>query len=165
MTSFSPAPCGPGWNTSPPPGIDVVYGEAWWIGRAGGAVIRRYPTLPFDPKTLERDCFICQPAAFIRPLPTNVADWTRTSPGRSITISGSAWPSRTSALLRSRNTWPGSRMHSGSKTLYERDDVFHASMRLLKRHYGYVPFSWYSGTPRTAWTGATSSFSRCAPPC
>jgi hypothetical protein len=29
-------------------------------------VIRRYPTLPFNPRVLERDCFICQPAAFVR---------------------------------------------------------------------------------------------------
>jgi len=45
--------------------IDVVYGEDWWIDDQG-AVIRRYPTLPFDPKVLERDCFICQPASFLR---------------------------------------------------------------------------------------------------
>ena len=39
--------------------------------KAGGSmkaarIIGRYPTLPFDPKILERECFICQPAAFIR---------------------------------------------------------------------------------------------------
>jgi hypothetical protein len=39
----------------------------------------------------------------------------------------------------------GSRMHSEATTLGRRDDVFHASMRLLKRHYGYVPFSWVFG--------------------
>ena len=44
---------------------DVVYGEGWWIDESG-AMLGRYPTLPFDPKVLERDCFICQPAAFVR---------------------------------------------------------------------------------------------------
>ena len=44
------------------PEVDVVYGEGYWIDE-DGAVIERYPTLPFDAKELERDCFICQPAA------------------------------------------------------------------------------------------------------
>ena len=65
-TSISRARCGPGWSTWPPtPEIDVVYGEGYWIDDKGD-IIRRYPTLPFDSKVLERDCFICQPAAFIR---------------------------------------------------------------------------------------------------
>ena len=47
------------------PDIDVIYGEGHWIDAHGG-LISRYPTLPFDPKILERDCFICQPASFFR---------------------------------------------------------------------------------------------------
>ena len=39
----------------------------------------------------------------------------------------------------------GSRMHTGSKTIDDRDSIFRASMSLLKRHYGYVPFSWVFG--------------------
>ncbi|MDE3167628.1 MAG: glycosyltransferase, partial [Acidobacteriota bacterium] len=47
------------------PEIDVVYGEGYWIAE-DGARISRYPTLQWDPRVLERDCFICQPAAFFR---------------------------------------------------------------------------------------------------
>src|SRR5689334_8134393 len=47
------------------PEIDVIYGEGNWID-GHGAVIARYPTLPFDAKVLEWDCFICQPASFFR---------------------------------------------------------------------------------------------------
>jgi hypothetical protein len=36
------------------------------------------------------------------------------------------------------------RMHR-SLTLGRRRDVFHASLGLLRRHYGYVPFSWVFG--------------------
>ena len=36
-------------------------------------------------------------------------------------------------------------MHRGAKTIYEREEVFQASMSLLKRHYGYVPLSWIVG--------------------
>ena len=86
------------------PDIDVVYGEAYWIDDQG-AVIRRYPTLPFDPKVLERDCFICQPASFIRAssykgcgLDPDVA--------RSFDYDlWIAWPSKTTAFARFRNTW------------------------------------------------------------
>jgi hypothetical protein len=36
-------------------------------------------------------------------------------------------------------------MHRAAKTMLDRGDVFHASMSLLKRHYGYVPFPWVFG--------------------
>jgi hypothetical protein len=36
-------------------------------------------------------------------------------------------------------------MHAGAKTIHERETVFQASMGLLQRHYGYVPFSWAFG--------------------
>ena len=38
-----------------------------------------------------------------------------------------------------------SRMHTGAKTIYEREAVFQASMDLLQRHYGYVPLPWIFG--------------------
>src|SRR6266536_1988125 len=37
------------------PDVDIVYGEGYWIDE-NGAVIRRYPTLCFDSKTLAKDC-------------------------------------------------------------------------------------------------------------
>src|SRR5262249_55088819 len=47
------------------PEIDVVYGNARWIDE-NGTVLGAYPTLPFASRVLARDCFICQPAAFLR---------------------------------------------------------------------------------------------------
>jgi glycosyltransferase involved in cell wall biosynthesis len=47
------------------PEADVVYGEGYWVDEHG-TVMDRYPTRSFDPKLLERDCFICQPTTFIR---------------------------------------------------------------------------------------------------
>ena len=46
------------------PEIDVVYGDGNWIDD-DGAVISAYPTLDFDARILQRDCFICQPSAFM----------------------------------------------------------------------------------------------------
>jgi glycosyltransferase involved in cell wall biosynthesis len=126
------------------PETDVVYGEGWWIDE-NGAVISRYPTLPFDEKTLERDCFICQPAAFLRassyrrcPLDPNVARsfdydlWIR------MAKAGFRFASIPEYLAKSR-------MHQGAKTIYERESVLEASMDLLKRHYGYIPLPWIFG--------------------
>ncbi|MGA2772465.1 MAG: glycosyltransferase family 2 protein [Bryobacteraceae bacterium] len=126
------------------PDIDVVYGEAYWIDDQG-AVIRRYPTLPFDPKVLERDCFICQPASFIR---ASSYKGCGLDPDVARSFDYDLWIRMAKQNYRFRSIpeyLAGSRMHSGAKTLYERDDVFHASMRLLKRHYGYIPFPWVFG--------------------
>jgi glycosyltransferase involved in cell wall biosynthesis len=47
------------------PQAGAVYGEAWWVD-ASGKTIARYPTRPFDRELLGEECFICQPATFIR---------------------------------------------------------------------------------------------------
>jgi len=126
------------------PDIDVVYGEACWIDDKG-AVIRRYPTLPFDPKVLERDCFICQPAAFIR-----ASSYKRCGldPDINASFDYDLWIRMAKQNFRFASIpeyLAGSRMHGGAKTFYQRADVFHASMGLLKRHYGYIPFPWIFG--------------------
>jgi glycosyltransferase involved in cell wall biosynthesis len=126
------------------PDADVVYGEGWWIDEKG-ARIGRYPTLQFDPKTLERECFICQPSSFIR------ADAYRRCPlDPAITqaFDYDLWIRMAKAGIRFQ-TMPdylaNSRMHAGAKTLRERENVFDASMGLLKRHYGYIPLPWIFG--------------------
>jgi len=126
------------------PGTDVVYGEGWWIDESG-AVISRYPTLPFDPKVLERDCFICQPAAFVR-----ASSYRRCELDRNVNWSFDydLWIRMAKAGFRFASIpdyLANSRMHRGSKTIYERHVVFEASMGLLKRHYGYIPLPWIFG--------------------
>lgn len=126
------------------PQTDVVYGDGWWITEDGQA-IRRYPTLPFDARVLEQDCFICQPAAFLR------AGAYQSYPiDRELKLSFDydLWI-RMSQQGRRFDYVPrhlaNSRMHRDSLTLGKRRDVFHESMGVLRRHYGYVPFSWVFG--------------------
>ena len=126
------------------PDIDVVYGEGYWIDE-NGALIRRYPTLPFDSNTLAKDCFICQPASFIR-----ASSYRRCGldPDVNQSFDYDLWIRMAKQGFRFASMPPylaASRMHKGAKTIRERDDVFQASMRLLKRHYDYVPFSWVFG--------------------
>lgn len=126
------------------PDVDVVYGEGWWIDE-NGRTITRYPTLPFDPKVLERDCFICQPAAFMR-----ASSYRRCplDPDINRSFDYDLWIRMAKQGFRFDaipDYLANSRMHSGAKTIYEREAVFDASIDLLKRHYGYVPLSWVFG--------------------
>ena len=126
------------------PEVDVVYGEGWWIDEEG-AVISRYPTLPFDKKVLERDCFICQPAAFMR-----ASSYRRCEldPDVNVSFDYDLWIRMAKAGLRFAmipEYLANSRMHYSAKTIYARHAVFRASMALLKRHYGYIPVPWIFG--------------------
>ena len=126
------------------PETDVVYGEGWWIDD-NGAIISRYPTLPWDPKVLERDCFICQPAAFLR-----ASSYRRCplDPDINRSFDYDLWI-RMAKLGFRFDAIPdylaNSRMHRGAKTIYEKEAVLNASMDLLRRHYGYVPLPWVFG--------------------
>jgi glycosyltransferase involved in cell wall biosynthesis len=126
------------------PDIDVVYGEGWWIDE-GGATISRYPTLPFDAEVLKRDCFICQPAAFMR-----AASYKRCGldPDVNMSFDYDLWIRMAKAGFRFASIpqyLANSRIHQGSLTLNQRSRVFEASMSHLQRHYGYVPFPWVFG--------------------
>jgi glycosyltransferase involved in cell wall biosynthesis len=126
------------------PEVDVVYGQGWWIDE-NTRPIGRYPTLPWDPKVLERDCFICQPAAFMR-----ASSYRRCplNPNLDASFDYDLWIRMAKQGFRFDaipDFLANSRMHSGAKTIAEREAVFDASIDLLKRHYGYVPLSWVFG--------------------
>jgi glycosyltransferase involved in cell wall biosynthesis len=126
------------------PEVDVVYGEGNWIDE-NGAIIRRYPTLPFDAKILARDCFICQPSAFIR---ASAYRRCGLDPEVNWSFDYDLWIRMAKQGFRFANIpnyLAGSRMHSGAKTISERNHVFQHSISLLSRHYGYVPLSWVFG--------------------
>jgi glycosyltransferase involved in cell wall biosynthesis len=126
------------------PEVDVVYGEGWWIDKDGQR-IRRYPSLDFDPRTLERDCFLCQPAVFLR-----ASSYRRCEidPGMRWSFDYDLWIRMAKANFRFAfipQYLANSRMHGGGMTIREREKVFYFSMNLLLRHYGYVPLPWITG--------------------
>jgi len=127
------------------PEIDVVYGEGYWIDEHG-ARPPRYPTLPFDPKVLERDCFICQPASFFR---ASAYRRCGLDPDVDPSFDYDLWIRMTQRELRFafyfRITWPTPGSMPERSAIRRREKVFHSSMGLLKRHYGYVPFPWVFG--------------------
>ena len=126
------------------PKTDVVYGDGSWITDDGRA-IRQYPTLAFDARVLERDCFICQPAAFLR---TRAYRGCPIDQELKLSFDYDLWirmSKRGSRFDYMPRHLANTRMHRESLTLGKRREVFQESMGLLRRHYGYVPFSWVFG--------------------
>ena len=126
------------------PEADVVYGEARWIDERG-APLQRYPTIAFRPAALARDCFICQPASFFR-----APAYAACALDASLTVSFDYDLWIRMALRGCRFEYvsrrlANSRMHRENLTLSRRGEVFDVSMALLRKYYGYVPFSWVFG--------------------
>lgn len=123
------------------PAAGGVYGEADWI-TTDGRVIGRYPTRPFDPALLAQECYICQPACFLRRevfLKAGLLD-----PDLEYAFDYDLWirVSRLARLEKIDVVLANSRMRPTGKTLGQRRRVFREAARVLMRHYGYVPFQW-----------------------
>jgi glycosyltransferase involved in cell wall biosynthesis len=120
---------------------DAVYGGAWWINEAGER-LAAYPVRDFDLELLARECFICQPASFVRREAfENVGGM---DPELSLTFDYEFWMrlAKTYEIRRIDGILASSRMHRTNKSLGQRAGVFRETFRILRRHYGYVPFQW-----------------------
>jgi glycosyltransferase involved in cell wall biosynthesis len=121
------------------PEIAAVYGEAYWVDDRG-EILRRYPTLPFDPKRLGRECFICQPACFVRRSAFERAGMLDSTLQSAFDYDLWIRMAANCRFLHLNRYLATSRMHRANKTLGSRSQVFAESFRILKRHYGYLPF-------------------------
>jgi glycosyltransferase involved in cell wall biosynthesis len=125
------------------PGADVVYGGGNWIDEEGRTV-GPYPVRDFDRALLARECFICQPASFIRrPAFENAGGL---DPDLHLTFDYELWMRLARIHPMHRIAQPEvlalSRMHTSNKSLGQRREVFQETFRILLKHYGYVPFQW-----------------------
>ena len=123
------------------PDAAAVYGQGYWVDR-DGKMLKPYPTQPYDPDALGNHCYICQPACFMRAAAVDAAGGLDRK--LQIVFDYDLWirlgkRHRMSFLPEYLAT---SRMHSGNKTLSDRTRGFAENRRLLKRHFGYVPFHW-----------------------
>jgi glycosyltransferase involved in cell wall biosynthesis len=123
------------------PNAGVVYGEGVWVD-AAGRPLGDYPTRDFSPELLAEECFICQPAAFLRREAFESAGGL--DPRRPHTYDYDLW-------IRLARQWPferiparlaASRMHPATITLGARRQVLEENIRLLVHHYGYAPLRW-----------------------
>ncbi|MCL6508239.1 MAG: glycosyltransferase [Bryobacteraceae bacterium] len=116
-----------------------VYGEGWLVD-GSGRILRAYPTQPFDPALLQKQCFICQPAAFLwREV---FADVGMLDPDLHYGLDYDLWirVARKYRLLKLNEFLAVSRMHVGAKTLRDRAAVYRANIRVVRKHFSYVPF-------------------------
>jgi glycosyltransferase involved in cell wall biosynthesis len=123
------------------PAADVVYGGGNWIDEEGRPV-GSYPVRDFDRALLARECFICQPASFIRRAAFENAGGM--DPDLHLTFDYELWMrlARIHPMHRVDQLLAVSRMHASNKSLGQRREVFRETFRILKKHYGYVPFQW-----------------------
>lgn len=123
------------------PEVAAVYGQAYWVD-AGGVILKPYPTRSYVPGVLSDDCYICQPACFMRRSAFDQAGGLDISLECSfdydlwMRIAGHGGFASIPDYLAT------SRMHSGNKTLGRRRQVFREGFLVLKRHCGYIPFHW-----------------------
>lgn len=126
------------------PEAGVVYGDAWLIGE-NGERLAPYPVEPYHPENLARRCFICQPAAFMRRevyVSSGMLD-----PERHCALDYDLWirVAQRYSMKKFDQCVANSRIHPGSKTVYQMGPAMLATIQLLQRHYGYVPFNWLYG--------------------
>jgi glycosyltransferase involved in cell wall biosynthesis len=128
-----------GFNAHPE--AAVVYGDADWVDE-DGQTIGPYPTKDFDRVEFANQCFICQPASFIRRDAFQNAGGL--DPELQIPFDYELWMrlARIHTMHRVPEKLAASRMHRANKTLGNRQKMFHETFQILKRHFGYIPFAW-----------------------
>ena len=123
------------------PSAPAVYGNAYWVD-VKGRIIRPYPTAPFDRDRFGVECYICQPAAFMRKSAFEEVEMLDASLQSAFDYDLWIRLSRLGRFVHSEQHWAASRMHGTSKTLGNRSEMYTECFGVLRRHYGYVPFVW-----------------------
>lgn len=121
------------------PDAYVVYGDARWIDEQG-APLGRYPTCDFDVEDLASECFICQPAAFVRR--TAFESVGGMDPARQYTFDYDLWLrlARRHRFYHLPRELAQSRMHRDNKTLGARRRVLRETIDTVRANTGYAPF-------------------------
>jgi glycosyltransferase involved in cell wall biosynthesis len=127
------------------PEQSMVYGKAWYID-VDGHRTDPYPTRqPFDRQALAGDCFICQPATFLRREVFQAVDLP--DPALQYCMDYDLWI-RLSAHFEIGaldRFLAASRMYPENKTLGQRDAVYREIIAVAGRHFGTVHDSWRRG--------------------
>jgi glycosyltransferase involved in cell wall biosynthesis len=127
------------------PDAAAVYGEGLWIDERDEP-LAPYPTaMPFDEAGFARECFLCQPAVFMRRAALQASGGLDASLHYAFDYDLWIRLSRVGPFAAIPVRLARSRMHRENKTLGSRKQVFQENIRVLRRHYGYVPVNWVYG--------------------
>lgn len=126
------------------PDAAAVYGQGYWVD-SDGTILRPYPTRTSTAGELGYECCICQPTCFIRRSAFEEAG--KLDATLQLAFDYDLWIrlSKHHHLTCIPEYVATSRMHARGKTLRDRRQVFQEGFRVLKRHFGYVPFQWIYG--------------------
>jgi len=123
------------------PEAGMIYGDACFVD-ARGERLRPYPTRPFDAERLRTECFVCQPAAFVR----RSAVETVGLPDRELRycMDYDLWIRLAKAVpvVHLAEPLACSRVHAETKSQRELTAVFAEIARVTARHYGVAPRNW-----------------------
>lgn len=124
----------------------MVYGEGLHVNKEG-VLIDRYPTLPFDLKTLAEKCYLCQPTVFLRSAVLPKMGYLNTSLQTCMDYDlwiriGRVYADRIGFL---NDYLANSRLYEEAKTLSMREVVYSEIISTVKKYYGYVPMTWIYG--------------------
>ncbi len=124
--------------------IAVVYGNAFHVAE-DGTTLAPYPTRDFDRDALQRNCYICQPAAFVRREAFERAG--ALNPALHYVLDYDLWIRLSAAgdFLRIERFLAKSRVHGGSKSVSDRRAFYREVFSMLLKHFGYVPYEWVQG--------------------
>jgi glycosyltransferase involved in cell wall biosynthesis len=124
------------------PDVDVVYGMADHIDR-DDRVLNAYRTQPWNYERLKKECFICQPAAFIRR--RAIEKYGLLDDSLRYCMDYEYWLRLGKSGARFaylEEKLAGSRLHPETKTLGARVQVHEEINDMLKRTLGSVPTGW-----------------------
>jgi len=132
------------------PAVDVVYGDAYYVDRQG-EVVRPYDTRDFDLTVLAHECFVCQPAVFFRR--STLSDVGLLDPGLRVALDYDFWIRlfRKHPPVRLPRFLAASRMYPENKTLGLRRSAYREIVGTVRKHYGFVPYSWSHGYASYLW--------------
>jgi glycosyltransferase involved in cell wall biosynthesis len=123
------------------PEAGMVYGKAWFVDELGEK-LREYPTRPFDADRLRTECFVCQPATFLR---RSVFERIGL-PDRELRycMDYDLWIrlSRDFEMSYLEEFLACSRVHEETKSQRELSAVFAEIVRVTARRYGVAPRNW-----------------------
>lgn len=123
------------------PEAAMVYGQAWYTN-AAGRQMRPYPTRPFDRKNLAAECYICQPAVFLRREVFQVVDLP--DPSLRYCMDYDLWirVAQHFEIASLERFLATSRLHSDNKTIGERGGAIREAVQVSRRHFGAVHPNW-----------------------
>jgi glycosyltransferase involved in cell wall biosynthesis len=122
----------------------IVYGDAYHVAEDGSR-IGPYPTKPYDYDLLNRNCFICQPAAFMWRSAFESAGWMNQD--LQVALDYDLWIriAKLRPLMKIDGYLATSRMYRDNKTVSRRRQVYEEIISVVKTHYGFVPYDWVYG--------------------